>query len=288
MWTTPSGVSMPSSDTYMQKIRKSPERFRVLESIPLHTKDIPIVFCEPQEQDTVVVTIDFETTGLGPEDAIIEIGMARCRYSETGKLASVDETLCMLRDPGRSIPPHITKMTHITDEMVRGKKIDVEQVREMLRDDPLVVAHNAGFDRPLLERIIDDNSRWACSMKGIPWKSIGHDSPALGLILEREGWFFDAHSALRDSLAVAWLLHVVPGSLHRLRDPSVKVMAIGAPYRVKERLRQRGYWWNGRDRLWEILVAENEVEAELEGLEGLYEGGKQAHYRKINPRTQFR
>ncbi|MBQ9952798.1 MAG: hypothetical protein IJO92_00495, partial [Clostridia bacterium] len=61
------------------------------------------------------VCFDFETTGLGKEDKIIEIGAVKvidgymvARYSS-------------LVDPKVLIDPLITKITGITNEMVAGK-----------------------------------------------------------------------------------------------------------------------------------------------------------------------
>lgn len=78
-------------------------------------------------------------------------------------------------------------MTGITDGMVRGRRIDKDRVRDTLRDGPVVVAHDAGFDRPLFEKALPNDCRWTCAMVGIPRVDLGHDSYGLGIILEREG-----------------------------------------------------------------------------------------------------
>ena len=191
MWQTPSGTQKEPSEKYLAGISAHPENYRVLERVPLNPDKIPISFNnKPQVDDTTVVILDVETTGLGRTDSIIELGMARCRYNtRTGTLYGVDAVLDMLEDPGRPIPPEITALTGITDEMVSGKHIDVTCVREMLRGDPVIVAHNAAFDRSFFERMFPENSenRWACTMRNIPWRRMGHDSAKLGSILEREG-----------------------------------------------------------------------------------------------------
>ena len=288
MWVTPSGVQKQLPSLYAKAMSEQPENFRVLERVPLDPANIPIKFREPRESDTTIVVIDCETTGLGRNDSIIELGMVRCRYGESGKLVGVDEALAMLEDPGKPIPPEVTKMTGITDDMVRGQHIDKDRIRDMLRDDPVVVAHNAGFDRPLFEKVFPNDCRWACTMVGIPWAELGHDSYGLGIILEREGWFFDAHRATADCMAVAWLLHVVPGSLAALLAPSVKVMAISAPFEVKDTLKRRGYWWDPGGRYWWRLCDAADTDNELAYLEQFYQASRLAHTRKFDPRTGFR
>lgn len=288
MWTTPSGVQKPSPDTRIQDITRRPGNFRVMERIPLDPADVPITFREPKDGDTTIVALDCETTGLGSDDAIIELSMVRCRYGETGELAGVDESLDMFQDPGKPIPPDITRLTGITDDMVRGKRINGDTVRDILRDDPIIVAHNAAFDRPRFERMFPGDFRWACSMVGIPWVELGHDAYGLGTILQREGWFFDAHRATADCLAVAWLLSVVPGALHTILSPTIKVMAIDAPYHVKDILKRRGYWWDPAMRYWWILRKASDRDAELEYLENTYPGGSQARVRAFDMRAGFR
>ena len=70
----------------------------------------------PYPLDGEFVAFDLETTGFDREgDAIIEIGAAILR---NGQLT--DERFQTFVDPGRPIPPEITSLTSITDDMVRG------------------------------------------------------------------------------------------------------------------------------------------------------------------------
>lgn len=56
-----------------------------------------------------------------------------------------------LQQPGKPIPPEITKLTSITDEMVSGQMIDMQAVHDLVAPADLIIAHNAGFDRPFCE-----------------------------------------------------------------------------------------------------------------------------------------
>lgn len=89
------------------------------------------------------VVFDIETTGLSPiKDKITEIGAVRIKH---GKIAGKFSELI---NPEIPIPENITKLTGITDEMVRDKETIKEilpKFLEFVGDCPLV-AHNAGFD----------------------------------------------------------------------------------------------------------------------------------------------
>ncbi|WP_277909530.1 exonuclease domain-containing protein, partial [Acetobacter okinawensis] len=50
------------------------------------------------------------------------------------------------------IPPDITALTGITQEMVAGKTIAPEEVAQFAAQAALIVAHNARFDRLFAER----------------------------------------------------------------------------------------------------------------------------------------
>lgn len=94
------------------------------------------------------VCFDFETTGLGKESKIIEIGAVKVK---DGFLVSRYSSLV---DPGIALDPMITQITGITDEMLVGKPT-IEQLMpsfyEFTEKLPLV-AHNAPFDCRFLER----------------------------------------------------------------------------------------------------------------------------------------
>jgi DNA polymerase-3 subunit alpha (Gram-positive type) len=103
---------------------------------------------DPYPLDGEFVAFDLETTGLNKEgDRIIEIGAAVLRGG-----ALTDERFQTFVDPGRMIPPKITTLTSITDDMVRGAPSPTEAVKQLLEfaaGRPLV-AHNAAFDTAFL------------------------------------------------------------------------------------------------------------------------------------------
>jgi len=92
---------------------------------------------------TSIVALDIETTGLDPEkDAIIEIGAVRF----SGK--RVEGEWSTLVNPGRRIPPFITQLTGINDQMVL-KAPPIHAVLAHLKDfvgDSPILGQNIRFD----------------------------------------------------------------------------------------------------------------------------------------------
>jgi len=89
--------------------------------------------------------VDVETTGGSPMTGhrVTEIAAVIVRE---GRVAETFETLV---NPERSIPPFITRLTHITPSMVRDKPTFREiapRVADLLRGH-VFVGHNAAFDR---------------------------------------------------------------------------------------------------------------------------------------------
>ena len=114
-----------------------------------------------------LVVLDFETTGLMP---------ARDRTIEVAATLLVDhqpvETFCRLMHPGFALPPFITALTGITDEMLRGQPRPEEVMpglRTFVRGLP-IVAHNASFDRAFLQAELaraglQPESEFLCTMR---------------------------------------------------------------------------------------------------------------------------
>jgi DNA polymerase-3 subunit epsilon len=98
-------------------------------------------------QDSEFVVIDLETTGLKPGSAAItEIAAVRIAH---GRLGAEFHALV---NPGQRVPPTITRLTGITDELLHGQPhIDTvfPQLHAFLGS-AVIVAHNADFDLSFL------------------------------------------------------------------------------------------------------------------------------------------
>ena len=237
--------------------------------------------------------VDCETTGFSSEhDAVIELALLPFTYTLEGQVAEVlhDEAQAHRNDPGRQLPAEITHLTGLTDDDVRGERIDVEAASALIEGSDLIVAHNARFDRPFVERVLPAARArsWACTRAEVPWVSEGFASQALHCLLCAYGVFArDRHRALADCEAGVWLLAqrlpvsgepVLAAMRRRALTPTVRLWAIRAPFSSKEALRARGYRWmpemrDGIERSWWTDVEPDGVQSELAWLREAVYGG---------------
>lgn len=275
----------------IEDIKARPQDFRLLQQVPLTCEDVinhlPVnvaVTC-PDERVSAIVFLDTETTGMlndivaGNKTQIIELGMVRCTFSLDRKIIlSVDRIFKGYEDPHYHIPEKITELTGITDDMVRGQQFDDREVQIFLADAPLVVAHNASFDRPFFDQRFPNLTYlpWACTQQGIDWKFLGFDVLKLEFLVKSGGYFYNAHRAYADCLALCHLMIQLPQAMEMLIDSALqlafKLEAIGAPFEVKDILKRNGYKWNALDKVWYIQVSSTEAAvAHANFLKNLYD-----------------
>lgn len=231
------------------------------------------------EKTRLGVFVDVETTGLDTRrDEIIELAMVPFRYGLDGRIYEVLEPFHGYRQPEQPIPLEITALTGIDDAMVEGQTIDPRAVSAFAAPAALVIAHNAAFDRRFLERFCEtfQTMPWACSMSEIDWKAEGHEGTKLSYLAAGAGFFYDRHRATSDcAAAIELLAQDLPNSgmpglaklLETARTPNWRIWAENSPFSMKDKLKARGYRWNGDDavppRCWYVDVADADREAEL-------------------------
>jgi DNA polymerase-3 subunit epsilon len=294
--------SIPSLSKKLSEMVKRPNDFLVLERIPFTKKCRfwPLQLSDPTEDSLSIILLDIETTGLSLHDeSIIELGMAKLIYSPlTKKIISILDVINLYQDPGKPIPKSICELTGITDDMVKGKSISNEVVKDWLSGDPIVVAHGARFDRPFFDKHFDIyNLTWACTISDINWNARGFKSNKLEYLLLSAGWFYDAHRAAIDCLALAWLLHTNAGSMNELLSKAytktILVRALGAPFIVKDRLRENGYFWDsgasGLQKHWWKEINMDCLPQEKVLLDSLYHrGSDKAYYDYRDVKSRFK
>lgn len=225
------------------------------------------------------VVLDVETTGLSHlTDEVIQLAILPFRYEvETGRILEVlhRDAYEGMRQPAVDISPEAAAVTGLTAEMVAGQEIDAGRVEELLVKADLVIAHNAGFDRPMVEKHwpIFSQKPWACSLVGVDWLDEGFTAGKLDYLGLRFGWFFDGHRALADCEAcLALLAQELPVSgktvMSLIREAARRseylIRAEAAPFQARQMLKARGYRWRPEElengKVWWMITADHEAE----------------------------
>lgn len=246
----------------------------------------------------VGLVIDTETTGIDTtKDKIIELGFVAFEYDAgSGNIYRILHTYDGFEDPKEPLSEVVKKLTGIDDAMVKGQCLDDAEINDWLGKSSLIIAHNAAFDRAMLERRLPmvKDTAWACTFADIDWQAEDIGSRKLDYIAYQLGYFFDGHRAVNDAQATLHLLsHILPVSkklamaelLVSAREKSQRIFAIGAPFDKKDALKERGYRWLptfssgiSKKGVWSICVADSEVATEQQWLsEHIYTGKKAAY-----------
>jgi DNA polymerase-3 subunit epsilon len=261
---------------------------------------------DEDEEIRSALFVDVETTGKNPStDRVIEFAGVPFTFGiKSGRITGVGAPLAALEDPGCPIPPEIVRLTHISDAMVRGKRIDDSAVQVLVDGAQLIIAHNAKFDRPFLEARFPcfTDKHWACSINDVPWEAHALGSVKLGwLLMEHAGLYFRAHRAEDDCLAAIHVLATPFADdgtlpmrylLESSRRPTVLVRAVDSPFDAKDALKARGYHWDAgasdRPKAWQKEITEEALDAEQEWLrDEVYKGRGEPQTRKLTARTRY-
>ncbi len=162
MAITDHGVAQAFPEAFgtLGKLRKKGVDFKLIygtegyfvNDLPMGVDGIPRTY-----KEDIFIVFDIETTGLSPEtETITEIGAVKVMGGE------IVNTFSKLVNPNRPIPPQITQLTGITDDMVKdapaidvilpefldfcGAKNDVKNT---------VIAHNAKFDTSFIRAEVE-------------------------------------------------------------------------------------------------------------------------------------
>ena len=227
------------------------------------------------------LALDVEATGLSLEnDDVIQLAMLPFDYDPSdGRITDVHKELSFegFREPSQPISEEASIITGITDQMVSGQSIDETKVRLIVEQSDLIFAHNAFFDRVMVEKHWPCFSKkpWACTFKSIDWLREGFSAGKLDYLGMQFGWFYDGHTALADCEAcLALLAQTLPKSGRRVlevvREAAQQtehlICAIDAPFDEKDTLRDRGYRWRPAElkngKVWWTTCLDREAEIE--------------------------
>ncbi len=171
------------------------------------------------------VSLDIETTGFNPEkDQIIEFAAVKFTENE------VTDTYQSLINPEQPVPPLISHMTGISDDLLKDSptldKVSEEIIR-FIGSSP-IVGHNIEFDvtflnqkgLPLKNDLYDTLQLSSILLPGLPSYSLD----TLGRILKIE--HLEKHRALSDSVAAYNLFKILLEKIKEIDDSTLKEINI--------------------------------------------------------------
>ncbi|MGA1799350.1 3'-5' exonuclease [Sphingomonas sp. 4RDLI-65] len=219
--------------------------------------------------------VHVETTGGRlADDAIIELALQRFWADADGRIVMTGRPHHWLEDPGRPLPPEVTRMTGLADPDLVGRSIMDPVAASLIADADFVVASDASFDRPFIERRLPlvAGRPWVCTTCDVEWKANGFTIGGLPHLLTQIGLFYDPHRASTEVTALLHLLdHPLPfggtvlkAAVEAAARPTWAIDAVGAPSGTADLLEGRGYLWNPVGRHWSKEVSAAAFDDEYE------------------------
>ncbi|WP_461326052.1 3'-5' exonuclease [Bradyrhizobium diazoefficiens] len=285
-------ISTPMDLAAMAEALSRSADFRVLRRLVPRIPSSPVA----GQETRIGILLDTETTGLDhARDEVIELGIVKFDYTPDGRIVGVRDTFSAFNEPSAPIPPEVTELTGITDDMVAGHRINEAAVTAFVDGSVIAIAHNAGFDRKFAERYwpVFEDLAWGCSATEVDWRKHGFAGAQLGYLLNGAGFFHQAHRAVDDCHALLEVLALdlpTTGSpalallLETARKKTWRIWAEQPPFELKDSLKRRGYRWSdgndGRPKSWYIDVCETALDDEIAFLKA------EVYLREVEPRLQ--
>jgi hypothetical protein len=156
----------------------------------------------------VVAFLDTETTGQQPSAEVIELAIVTAACDPiTGQVLGVLDQYVGHRQPKAEGVESRCREVGLTPEFLRGKDLDECRIRELLKEDTWIVAHNAAFDRGALKLLYPwvEALRWKCSLNEVEWNR-DEGRGLQDLMRKYQIQTEEAHRALPDALALLQLM----------------------------------------------------------------------------------
>lgn len=225
--------------------------FKIIEKFDAEM-DLPYIGEAPAGA-VVACIVDIESTGTDIlHDEIIELGLVKFAFDKkTSEFLGVMDEFQSYEEPSIPISEEASKINGLYLEDVKGHRIDEELVEEFMSDVVLCIAHNAYFDRSMVERRLPvfKQKHWACSQREIPWLDFDINGLKLEYIAYKLGFYYDAHRAETDCKALLNALNkkskedknALSFLIENARKTTYRLWATFAPFESKELLKARDY-----------------------------------------------
>lgn len=223
------------------------------------------------------LALDVEATEPNPLVAtIIQVTFIPFTFTDELDICKIGPIVKMFNDPGGPISEEITKLTGITDDMVKNQSLDYEKIISLFKDVEIVVAHNVEFDRTILEKhVAIPNVVWGCTFKDIDYRAKFINSRALDYIAFRNGFWFNGHDSEEDTLALIHILNCefegktyFKELMETVFEASFKVILRDTEFSDNSIFKEMWFKWDPFNRYW---YKNNVKESEMEDLRKQFE-----------------
>lgn len=133
---------------------------------------------EPSPNSHVIhmLVLDIEVTGWDHEvDELIGLAMTKVEVNRSnGAFIRVMDEFDGLQEPTAELSDQAVQILGYDRSALVGHQLDVQRITELVDSCELVVAHDARFDRPFLEKLVPAfrHRQWVCSMNDIYWEHL--------------------------------------------------------------------------------------------------------------------
>jgi len=212
--------------------------------------DLQVATREQEEGDLGVIFCNIITTSINSEQGeVLRINLKPCYIGKNdGKLSKVRKPVSFFNVVTSDISNEEKKFVDFDLEEKLGSSIDWSLVKSLFEKADLVVAHNASFVRPWIDKHVGDNEIvWGCTLDHVDWSSKGFPSRNLESLAVFSGYYYDFSSSVDSLNSVVNCLNknsVLGEFINRALTPDLQVFAANAPFELKDLLKERRYRWN--------------------------------------------
>lgn len=242
--------------------------------------------------------IDTECTGLNTKkDEIVQLAFNLIEFDTEGNFYKVLYQYSSLQETQRKFHPKAALITNLNNEKLKGHSIDKETLKNLLEKTDVVIAFNASFDRPMLERFepLFQKKYFACALEEIPYLELYGFGGSQELLLQKIcNVYYGAHDALMDVNALTYLLsQKAPNSdktlfyvLMKMSQASkTRVHIITEDYLDGDYLREKDFRYSPNTRIFYKDVKDSELQETIDFIESL---GAKAQTQVLNGFNKFR
>jgi DNA polymerase-3 subunit epsilon len=216
-----------------------------------------------------LLLIDCETTGVDcTSDALCEIGAILFSVSHKAVIQQLSFLLSVDSNSAESV-------NRISPELTQGNtssRYAGAVLLDMIEEADALVAHNADFDRPWIDGLLqgwgkptteEKGKPWICTCHGITWPDLRPGCSLASLSLAHGVPVWAAHRALTDCIYIAQIFerdelleeHLEEGLLPR------QLVAACVSFDQKDLAKEAGFRWVAERRQWQRTCNQKQIDS---------------------------